>query len=270
MEADAPPPSPPPAPPRPPYAVVTQRTLPAGAGVEWWSAAWRLFRASPLPWIVVGIVYVAILMALTVVPLVGQIASSLVNPVLLAGFALACRDVDEGRPLEVQRLFAGFGEKLGALLVVGLVYLAGWLAIAFVAVAVVLSLVGAGALGLLAAGDPVQAAATLFGAAGLAALLAGLFALLLVVPLLMAFWFAPILVVFRGDDPIAAMTASFGACLANFAPFLVYGLLGVAFCVLACIPLFLGLFVFVPVAMATMYTSWRDVFGAAAAGTASS
>jgi uncharacterized membrane protein len=107
--------------------------------------------------------------------------------------------------------------------------------------------------------------AGLVAAAGLSALLALCFALLLVVPLVMAFWFAPLLVAFRGDDAIAAMTASFRACLANAVPFLVYGALGIAFLVAACIPLFLGLFVFVPVVLVTIYTSYRDVFETSAA-----
>jgi uncharacterized membrane protein len=85
--------------------------------------------------------------------------------------------------------------------------------------------------------------------------------LLFAIPLLMAFWFAPALIVLRGDEPLAAMTTSFRACLRNVPPFLIYGLLGLVFMILACIPLFLGLVVLIPVALATLYTSYKDVFG---------
>ena len=80
----------------------------------------------------------------------------------------------------------------------------------------------------------------------LGALLVLLVCALLVVPLLMAFWFAPALIVLRGDEPVAAMTTSFRACLRNMSPFLVYGVLGLVFAVIACIPLFLGLLVLFP------------------------
>jgi len=45
-------------------------------------------------------------------------------------------------------------------------------------------------------------------------------------------------------------------------PFLVFGLIGMVLCVVAAMPLGLGLFLLVPVLFATGYTSYRDVFGA--------
>ena len=57
------------------------------------------------------------------------------------------------------------------------------------------------------------------------------------------------------------MKASFAACLRNVPPFLVYGLLGVAFAVVASIPLGLGWLVLLPVYAATTYTSYKDIFG---------
>jgi uncharacterized membrane protein len=77
----------------------------------------------------------------------------------------------------------------------------------------------------------------------------------------MAFWFAPALVVLRGDEPLAAMTASFHACLRNVPPFLVYSLLGIVLAIVASIPLGLGWLVLAPVYAATLYTSYKDVFG---------
>jgi uncharacterized membrane protein len=88
-----------------------------------------------------------------------------------------------------------------------------------------------------------------------------LVALLLAIPLLMAFWFAPALIVLRGEEPFAAMKASFNACLRNIPPFLVYGLVGLLFAILATIPLGLGWFVLAPVYVATIYASYKDIFG---------
>ena len=62
----------------------------------------------------------------------------------------------------------------------------------------------------------------------------------------MAFWFAPALVALRGDEPIAAMKASFDACLRNMWPMLVYSLLGLVFAIVASIPFALGWLVLAP------------------------
>ena len=43
-------------------------------------------------------------------------------------------------------------------------------------------------------------------------------------------------------------------------PFLVYGLVGFVLAVVATIPVLLGWFVLAPVGMASMYTSYRDIF----------
>jgi len=63
------------------------------------------------------------------------------------------------------------------------------------------------------------------------------------------------------------MKTSFRACLRNIPPFLIYGLLGILFIILACIPVFLGLIVLIPVGIATVYTSYKDIFESLSATT---
>ena len=235
--------------------------VPAGHGVDWWRSAWRLFTAAPGIWLVITILYIAIMMALSFVPLLGQIAVSLLNPVFVGGLMLGCREQDRGGVLTPSHLFAGFSEKLGALVIVALLYLAGWFVVACVTFALAFAMVGGGVLAALASGDAMQAGYAALATMGLTALLATLVGLLLAIPLLMAFWFAPALVVLRGDEPWSAMKTSFHACLRNIPPFLVYGLLGLLFAILACIPLFLGLLVLIPVGIATVYTSYKEIFG---------
>ncbi|MGI9229002.1 MAG: BPSS1780 family membrane protein, partial [Gammaproteobacteria bacterium] len=60
-----------------------------------------------------------------------------------------------------------------------------------------------------------------------------------------------------------AITQSFLGCLRNILPFLLYGLAMFAFFLLAVTPLGLGLLVYIPVALAAMYASYRDVFAIA-------
>ena len=241
-------------------------SVPTGHGVEWWTHAWRLFTAAPGVWLAITIVYIAILFALSVIPLLGQFAVSLLHPVLAGGIVLGCREQDRGGTLKVSHLFAGFGPKLSPLVILSLLYFAGWLVIGVVAVGLVLTVIGGGALAAIASGDAMQTGYVLLTTMSMGALVVLLVCALLIVPLLMAFWFAPPLIVLRNDEPVAAMVTSFRACLANMMPFLVYGILGVAFVVIACIPLLLGLLVLIPVAAATVYTSYKDIFGTAALG----
>src|SRR5437016_14646188 len=74
----------------------------------------------------------------------------------------------------------------------------------------------------------------------LSILLAWLIALALMVPVFMAVWFAPALVVFNELGALDALKASFLGCLKNIVPFLIYGLILFGFTILATIPVFLG------------------------------
>ncbi|MBL8394330.1 MAG: hypothetical protein JNK99_06180, partial [Candidatus Accumulibacter sp.] len=91
-------------------------------------------------------------------------------------------------------------------------------------------------------------------------LLAGLFWLLLSLPLMMAIWFAPALVLFNDMPPIAALHASFQCCIRNVLVFLVYGLLVMVLCFFAALPVGLGFLVLGPVLAGSAYASYRDTF----------
>ena len=56
------------------------------------------------------------------------------------------------------------------------------------------------------------------------------------------------------------MAASFRGCLRNVVPFLLYGLIGFGLAIVASIPFGLGWLVLGPVTMATIYTSYCDIF----------
>jgi len=82
----------------------------------------------------------------------------------------------------------------------------------------------------------------------------------LTIPLLMALWFAPALVMLHGLGPLEAMKLSFVGCLRNMLPFLLYGLIALVLTVLAVIPVGLGLLVLGPMITASVYTAYKDIF----------
>jgi hypothetical protein len=260
------PPPPPPAPAAQPDSAARPTggaTVAAGRGVDWWSEGWRLFAASPVEWIVTMIVFAGISIGVTLIPVLGQFASMLLTPILLGGLMIGCRTQQQSGKLAIGDLFACFSnDRLTPLVIVGLVYVAGWFVIFAVTLALVVAFVGAGSIGALMSGNPMEAGFGALAAFSLGTVIVVLIALTLLTLLLMAFWFAPALVTLRGDEPIPAMKTSFHACLANFVPLLlVYATLGVLFAIAATIPFGLGWFVLMPVSAASLYASYRDVFG---------
>jgi uncharacterized membrane protein len=98
----------------------------------------------------------------------------------------------------------------------------------------------------------------------------------LMLPVIMAYWFAPALVALEEVSAIEAMKLSFSACLKNILPFLVYGLaffvigilLSIALGIISVIHAVLGILAFIlwmlaliPVVTASVYTGYRDIFG---------
>jgi uncharacterized membrane protein len=233
----------------------------ASRGVHWWTEGWRLFVASPWIWILIAVLYFALMAGLAFIPFIGQIASTLLLPILGGGVLMGARAQDRGEDLGVAHLFACFQHRAGPLVILALIYFAGWFVIWLLGAAMLIGVAGFGALGAILSGDPAQVGAAALAAFGLAAMVVLLLAALLAVPLLMAWWFAPALVIFRNDEPIAAMKASFFASLDNVGAFLVYSLVGLALAVLASIPFGLGWLVLAPVYGASSYASYVDVFG---------
>lgn len=235
--------------------VLPARSLPAGAGWEWITGGWKLFAQAPLMWIIALVIIVILAVLVNLIPIIGSIAFQLLQGVFAAGFVVACRSLEKGGNFELEHLFAGFRRNFGGLLLIGLLLLAGWIVV-FLAFA---GIVGFSLLGAFLAGNGNDMAAAIL-ASGVSILLGLLVSLLLMAPLLAAYWFAPALVVMHGLAPLAAMKASLAACWRNFMPFLVYGIIMTVFAVLATIPIGLGLLVWIPLAITSTYVAYRQIF----------
>jgi uncharacterized membrane protein len=222
--------------------------VPAGHGIAWLGSGWRMFRQAPVTWVLLSLGFMLIAIVLGVIPLV-NLALNLLIPVFVGGIMLGCKALEEGGELRFGHLFAGFSGHTGNLVLIGLIYLAG-----IVALMIVMALVGGlgGGAAMMGGADPEAAAG--------ASVLAMLVAMLFFIPLAMAVWYAPPLVVFHEVPPLQAVKACFFACLKNFVPFLVYGLLFVVLAILASLPFLLGWLVLIPVAQASVYAGYKDMF----------
>jgi hypothetical protein len=231
------------------------RTIDADRGVGWWSEAWAMFVRSALMWVALAVIFFVGLAVVGMVPVLGSVAGALLLPVFIGGWMLAARKVQDGGALEVGDLFAGFqGERMSALLVLGVLLLAAMIVIGLVA-----GMLGLGAVFGMFAGGMHRSTGGMMAAMG-AAMGALVVALVLGTLVTMALWFAPALVVFRKMPPIEAVKLSTVAVLKNALPFLVYGLIYIVASIVASIPLGLGWFVLLPLSLLTVYVSYRDVF----------
>jgi hypothetical protein len=259
---------------------------PARRGAAWLANAWVLFSRARMPWLFLLATYYVVMMAVDLVPFVGQLAVPLIKPVFAVGFLAAAWTQERGGTPRVPDLFQGFRSNLRALLILGAVFVTG-ITVAVLSTAVV---DGGKLLDTLTAPAPATASEREAWSATLTATLrdtrtqlAMLFAVLVALPTLGALWFAPGLVVFQDLPATSALAHSLRAAIANWRPLVVYGftvfllggmLPGVALALLTMalppsVAAVLGVAVLLPYIFffaATLhvsdYVSYRDVFHA--------
>ena len=237
-------------------SMIKPRTAPIGRGAGWLFDGFGYFRKDALPWMGAFLLLFVITVASNFVPFIGGLALQLLLPVFFAGLILGCHAQAQGGEFTVNHLFAGFSKNTAELVALGALYLGGVIVICvFLVVLMFLFPGGTALLQQLETVDPnaIQQSAILF-------LLLSLIGLALYLPLLMAFWFAPALVVLNDVTPIDAMKLSFSGCLVNILPFTLYGLVGLVLSILAVIPFLLGLFILCPMITASVYISWKEIF----------
>jgi hypothetical protein len=242
---------------------VRARKVDSARGLRWWTDAWALFTRNPGMWIVYALAIMILFVLLAMIPVVGSLAGSLLAPVLIGGWLLALRNSDAGGKIEFGDLFACFRDKerLTPLLIVG-----AWFVVANLVIGIVLAALGLGSMmggiggiGGLASGHGGFALTALAGVF-LALLIALLIALILAAVVATAMWFAPALVVFRNVPPVEALKESVNASLANWMPFLAFGVIYLIAAAFATLLLGLGWILLAPLSMLTMYVSYKDLY----------
>lgn len=210
---------------------------------------------------------------LNIVPVIGVLLASLAIPGLSVGLMQAARNVERGQPVGIQTLYGSLRDNARTLIALGALYLCctlGALALS--------SLVDGGALLKFMLSNS-RAERAMVEDADFT--LSALFIMLLMAPVLMAWWFAPVLAAWHRLGVGKALFFSFIACWMNWRPFLVYGLgllivagilpgvlLGILLLVmpgaanlvtaLVTMPMVL---VIAPTIFASFYASYRDIFG---------
>ncbi|MBI3376156.1 MAG: hypothetical protein HY017_30925 [Betaproteobacteria bacterium] len=247
--------------------------LPARRGYAWVVEGFGLFRVAPLAWLALVFGYWIAMTVISFIPFVGVVAASVLVPAFSVGFMTASRAAENRLPLEFSNLGAGFRNHAGAQIALGAVYFA---AIAALLAATALSDDGTLARWMSTGERP--SAEKLASEEFMRALVVSA---VLYVPVMMAFWFAPVLVAWHGLSAAKALFFSFFACLINWRAFLAYGVgAAIALFVLpagvALVAMMLSageartallsvmfpfLLMLLPTLFASFYASYRDIFG---------
>jgi MFS family permease len=185
--------------------------VPARTGILWVKLGVRTFLKQPLALTGLFFMYMAAVLVISQIPLLGIVLGAMLVPAATLGLMAATAEAESGRfpmPTVLISAFRAGRQRARAMLVLGAMYMAG-------------SLV-ATLLGSLIAGQPVAEAHEPQVDART------LIILLLHSPLVVLFWHAPALVHWHGVTPVKSLFFSAVACLRNAGAMLMYGFAWVA------------------------------------------
>jgi hypothetical protein len=246
------------------------RVVPARNGWSWLVRGFALFRKSPPMWLFLVFTYWIAVALLGQIRYLGPATSTVLLPAFSVSFMVMCAVLERGGLLRPALLFAGFRSGPATLVALGVLYL-----LSIVIVLGVASFADAGALmRWVLSGEEPPIEALRDGSVSHAMLVATLAA----TPVLMAFWFAPVLAAWNRVGAAQSLFYSFFAVFRNWRAFFVYGaalaLAGAGFLmavtvaavlmqgmvqVLRSLALILTL-VSLPTVFASFYASYRDIF----------
>jgi hypothetical protein len=243
--------------------------LPYSRGHAWLKGGFTLWRKNPALLTFLTFGYLLLLVLLSLVPFLGQIIASMMMPVLSLGILNGCRAVDQGRRVGPDILFSGFRSNQKALFAIGGIYFTASLVI------LLLTMAADGGTLFRAMTGSVPVSEDAANAPGFA--LALVVATTLSTPVMMAYWFAPLLAGWKGLPAPKALFFSFVACARNWRPFLgytlslmVFGALlpGIVVGLLSLLSPMLGSLlsiplplILLPVVFASFYVNACEVFG---------
>ena len=246
------------------------RIVPARHGWMWLAKGLALFRKSPAMWLALVLAYWIVMALLAQIRYVGVALSTALLPAFSVSFMIMCSVLDRGGALRPALLFSGFRTGLSTLIALGGLYL-----LSLVLVLAIASLADDGALlQWVLSGETPRIESLRDGSVSRALLLASVAG----TPVLIAFWFAPLLAAWDRMGAVQSLFYSFFAGWRNWRAFLLYGaglaLAGTVFLALVAAavivtrgrvevvrhlaPLF-TLFV-LPIVLGSSYASYRDVF----------
>ncbi|WP_421954645.1 BPSS1780 family membrane protein [Polaromonas sp.] len=246
--------------------------VPARTGITWVKLGCKTFFQQPLAMSGLFFMFMALLSIATLVPFLGAALALALLPAATLGLMAATQEATKGKfpmPSILISAFRAGKQRVRAMMVLGALYAAGFLALMAVS-----ALVDGGQFArLYLVGGKITEDMVLQGNFQAAMWVT----MALYLPLSLLFWHAPALVHWHGVTPVKSLFFSFMACYKNWAALAVYGLVWAGVFVMAMVlvtlvaallgnPTFAALAIF-PVALLMMamfftsiYFTFRDSF----------
>ena len=203
--------------------------------------------------------FTVIVIVVSIIPVIGGMIVGVATPLLIGGVMIAARGADREGVVRFGDLFAGFSNRAGTLLLIGLLQLIISMVIGILFGIATAAYIG-GTLGPGIAQMTAQQILT-WQVMGPMLIVGALFAVVFV-PLTNAVWLASCLAALHDMGALDALRKAFSATLRNLLPLLVWVLVGLLLAIVATVPLALGWFVVGPVFLCAIYAQYRDLFAA--------
>jgi hypothetical protein len=197
------------------------------------------------------LVYFAIALGLSLVPVIGQIVSSLISPALLAGFYIVAHKSYRSEYTEFSNFFDGFSQWV-KLFMASLVI--GFFTLLIFSPVFIFFYTRFGTTEI----DFSQEG--LFDIDGIQTLIF-LFVLFLAIVLHCIYMYTPLFILFDGLEFWDAMEASRQLVTSNLLKHIVFILIWVVIFFMSALPLLLGLLITIPAYYCSIYAAWVDITG---------
>ncbi|EWH12234.1 transmembrane protein [Catenovulum agarivorans DS-2] len=216
---------------------VVIRVRPAKSAFDWFKQGFNLFNQNKLAWIGTTLAVYILMLALAIVPVVGQ----LIGNILVAGLYPLAFTAYHTQKFEHKKVFDGFKNSLVPMIVLTLVNMIG----ALFCYEVAANMTGFNSLSTPNIVDVYHLSLVL---------------LILYAPILLAMLFAPALVILHQISPWQAIKMSFVGGFKNSMSMAVFGLVIIFAMVLAIMLGGLGLIFVLPIMHCTLYFAFQDIF----------
>ncbi len=225
------------------------KAMPARQALRWLHEAWQLFKAQPVTWILAYLVCMAILVALSLLPVIGGLLQLFGTVLMQAGFCYAADRLRQQGRCEISDIFSGLQQNTTGLLLLSLIYIL--VMMAFVVLILIVAILGAVLSSNGLSNEWVDGSLIVL-------------ILLMLLPLILlsvvALYLSPALVLLHNEPPLQAVRLSLRAFKRNLPAALLAGLLMLLMGVLATIPLFIGWLLVGPMLLLYSYAVYRDLF----------
>ncbi len=202
--------------------------VPARTGITWVKLGFKTFFQQPLAMSGLFFMFMAVLSIATLVPFIGAALALALLPAATLGLMAATQEASKGKfpmPSILISAFRAGKQRLRAMLLLGALYAAGFLALMAIS-----ALIDGGQFArLYLVGGKISEDLVLQSEFQTAMWVT----MVLYLPLSLMFWHAPALVHWHGVAPVKSLFFSFIACYKNLGALTVYGLTWVAILVLS-------------------------------------